>query len=384
MNELNRLLQRSYREHALDLARNKDRNARRIPKPAGPQEIVYGDKVINIRNGSRPYYYPDHPMSLEYVANGEIGVVTGPFRGRGEALPLNRLEVEFSTQRGTAYKFWMNELGGDDGSSVLELAYAVTIHKSQGSEFGQTFVVLPNPCRVLSRELLYTALTRQRDHVTVLMQGDLADLRTYASAAYSETAARLTNLFNAPTPVEVDGRFLEAGLIHRTRKGIAVRSKSEVIIADLLFSKHIDFQYEQPLAMAGRQPALAGFHDRRRHNRNDDLLGAPRHAPATLLPAEMGGEARVVQEPRHSAAQRGRRPERHACYHRRRRRRLHLVGRHRGSRRYAARLSLGASSCAPLTLVTTPAEQITTRYASRWATGRLLRRQEPHRCRRSP
>ena len=75
----------------------------------------------------------------------------------------------------------MNELGSDDGSSMLELAYAVTIHKSQGSEFGQTFVVLPNPCRVLSRELLYTALTRQRDHVTVLMQGDLTDLQAYSS-----------------------------------------------------------------------------------------------------------------------------------------------------------------------------------------------------------
>ena len=250
VNELNRLLQRSYRERALDLARNKDGNARRIPKPAGPQEIVYGDKVINIRNGSRRHYFPELQNALEYVANGEIGVITGPFRGRGKHTPLNRLEVEFSTQRGTAYKFWLNELGGDDSNPVLELAYAVTIHKSQGSEFGQTFVVLPNPCRVLSRELLYTALTRQRDHVTVLMQGDLADLKAYSSATYSETAARLTNLFNAPSPVEVDGRFLEAGLIHKTRKGITVRSKSEVIIADLLFSKQIDFQYERPLIVA--------------------------------------------------------------------------------------------------------------------------------------
>ena len=214
---------------------------------------MYGDKVINIRNRNRRHYFPELPNVLEYVANGEIGVVTGPFRGRGKQTPLNRLEVEFSTQRGTAYKFWLNELGGDDGNPLLELAYAVTIHKSQGSEFGRTFVVLPNPCRVLSRELLYTALTRQRDHVTVLMQGDLADLKAYSSATYSETASRLTNLFNAPSPVEVDGRFLEAGLIHKTRKGITVRSKSEVIIADLLFSKQIDFQYERPLITDGRQ-----------------------------------------------------------------------------------------------------------------------------------
>lgn len=244
--ELNRLMQRSYREAALALARNKDGYARKIPKPAGPQEIVYGDKVINIRNGNRKYYFPVVPEVLEYVANGEIGVITGPFRGRGKKVPLERLEVEFSTQRGTAYKFWLSELGGDDSASVLELAYAITIHKAQGSEFGHTFVVLPNPCRLLSRELLYTALTRQRDHVTVLYQGDLMDLKRYSSAAYSETAARQTNLFNAPSPVEVDGRFLESGLIHKTRKGMAVRSKSEVIIADLLFSKHIDFQYELP------------------------------------------------------------------------------------------------------------------------------------------
>jgi hypothetical protein len=81
----------------------------------------------------------------------------------------------------------------------------------------------------------------------VLVQGEFTDLKKYSSAVYSETAARLTNLFTAPAPVEIDGRFLEAALIHKTRKGIAVRSKSEVIIADLLYSKQIDFQYELPL-----------------------------------------------------------------------------------------------------------------------------------------
>jgi hypothetical protein len=87
VNEMNRLLQRSYRAHTLDLARNKDRYARKIPKPAGPQEIVYGDKVINVRNGSRPHYYPDRSGVLEYVANGEIGVVTGPLKAQGKSTP---------------------------------------------------------------------------------------------------------------------------------------------------------------------------------------------------------------------------------------------------------------------------------------------------------
>lgn len=246
VSELNRMLQRTYRQSVLDLARNENGWARRIPRPAGPQEVVYGDKVINVRNASRKYFYPKLPDALEYVANGEIGVITGPFKPRGRKVPLDRLNVEFTTQPGTAYSFWLSELGGDEAAPTLELAYAITIHKAQGSEFGQTFVVLPNPCRLLSRELLYTALTRQRDHITVLYQGDLSDLRQYSSSSFSETAARLTNLFSDPSPVAVDGRFLEEGLIHMTRRGIPVRSKSEVIIADLLFSKGVEFHYEQP------------------------------------------------------------------------------------------------------------------------------------------
>jgi hypothetical protein len=61
---------------------------------------------------------------------------------------------------------------GEEGDAPLELAYAITVHKAQGSEFGTVIVVLPDPCRVLSRELLYTALTRQKDRVVLLVQGE--------------------------------------------------------------------------------------------------------------------------------------------------------------------------------------------------------------------
>lgn len=49
-----------------------------------------------------------------------------------------------------------------------ESAYALTVHKSQGSEFGQVLLILPpQPNPLLTRELIYTALTRARDGVTV-------------------------------------------------------------------------------------------------------------------------------------------------------------------------------------------------------------------------
>src|SRR5262249_14556225 len=135
----------------------------------------------------------------------------------------------------------------------LELAYALTVHKTQGSEFGTTLLVLPNPCWILSRELLYTALTRHRDRLVILHQGPVADFRRFASEQHSEIARRLTNLFADPSPREVvvgtDKRFLEERLIHRTERGDIVRSKSELVIADKLHSRGIDYAYEQPLTL---------------------------------------------------------------------------------------------------------------------------------------
>jgi hypothetical protein len=103
----------------------------------------------------------------------------------------------------------------------------------------------------LSRELLYTALTRQQNRVVILHQGNRFELKKYASQLYSETAARLTNLFCPPNPIEVKGRFLEERLISRTQRGELVRSKSEVIIADKLASRGVDYTYELALTLGG-------------------------------------------------------------------------------------------------------------------------------------
>lgn len=247
--ELNRFVQRTFRSQSLDAARKGGWQAK-TPRPAGPQEIVYGDKVINIRNSRRKYYWPKTPVPLEYVANGEIGVVVGQFRPAGKKFDLRNLEVEFTTQQGHKYDFPLWEFNGQETNPSLELAYAITIHKAQGSEFEETIVVLPNPCRLLSRELLYTALTRQRSHFVLLHQGALADLRQLGSPTFSETARRVTNLFTAPKPMAVGGHFLEDRLIHLTANGTAVRSKSEVIIADALTNRKLPFKYEEPFTGA--------------------------------------------------------------------------------------------------------------------------------------
>jgi hypothetical protein len=92
--------------------------------------------------------------------------------------------------------------------------------------------------------LLYTALTRQKDRIVILHQGPRGELRKYSTDDRSETARRLTNLFVAPMPISIDGRFFEEHLIHRTASGEMVRSKSEVLIADHLARKEKEYGYE--------------------------------------------------------------------------------------------------------------------------------------------
>ena len=253
VSELNRSVHRHFRADLIESAREVPRFGRKVPKPMGPEGIVYGDKVMNNRNHRRRDVYPEQfpegsPFSgpAEFVANGEIGMVVGQFKRRGQKFQVTKLKVEFSTQRGVEYGFGRWDLPKDAGDSILELAYAITVHKSQGSEFGTTFLVIPNPCLLLSRELLYTALTRQTKRVVVLHQGPLTDLLSFSSVGNSETARRYTNLFRDPQPQDVGGgRFLEANLIHRTSNGTLVRSKSEVIIADALSVAGVEFAYEK-------------------------------------------------------------------------------------------------------------------------------------------
>lgn len=253
VSNLNRWIHNQFRREMIDASRKE--RYRKYPKPMGPEEIVYGDKVINLVNTNPTLSWNKHrkvypEKQKPYIANGEIGMAVGYFWRKGKPDLRWKLQVEFSSQPGYQYDFTDKDFR-EEGNPVLELAYALTVHKAQGSEFGMVILVLPNPCRLLSRELLYTALTRQKDRMVILHQGARTALRTYSSDERSETARRLTNLFAAPAPIEIDGRFFEENLIHRSASGIMVRSKSEVIIADHLDSYGIKCGYEQPLTIAG-------------------------------------------------------------------------------------------------------------------------------------
>jgi hypothetical protein len=238
--DLNRLIQQEFRGAMLAYARNPSTS---MPRPFGDEEIVRGDKIINIKNDMA--YCKPQEHGLGYLANGEIGLATKAYSTREYG---DKLLAAFTTQPKTVYYF-----GREDARERLELAYALTVHKAQGSDFGKVFFVLPQESRTLSRELLYTGLTRFQKAVVILAERDISPLLRLRAADMSDARQRCSRLFKPYVPLGIfpadDPRtpYYADRLKHRTGEGVKVRSKSEVIVAYALEKLELRPEYEVPL-----------------------------------------------------------------------------------------------------------------------------------------
>lgn len=119
-----------------------------------------GDKVMQIKNNYQLEWEVSKKFGLTVdkgtgIFNGDMGIIT----------EINEytetLEVEFDESRKVKYSFDMTE--------ELELAYAITVHKSQGSEYPAVIIpLLAGPKLLYTRNLLYTAVTRARKCLTIV------------------------------------------------------------------------------------------------------------------------------------------------------------------------------------------------------------------------
>lgn len=231
--------------------------------------ITLFNKVIQIRNrpkSNMAYAYNIKTRNIEEIEvfNGELGFVKphgldkDTWKWRNDFW-LKRLQVVFSRKKDS----WVNygsDLGKLDArrwvprqrvEENLELAYAISIHKAQGSEFERTYVIVPKTkTTLLSPELFYTALTRAKRHCTLLVEQDISVLINMRRREQSHLLKINSSLFNfrpVPEPLLNLESWYEEGKIHETIVGCMVRSKSEVIIANLLAAAEIPFRYEVPL-----------------------------------------------------------------------------------------------------------------------------------------
>lgn len=223
--------------------------------PQSVQNIVYGDKVISNVNGEKDYW--DDSSGKAYIANGEIGIMSDyPGHYGKNDKNTSWYKFRFGSFEGKVFSYTKDDFGGDNRDSKLELAYALTVHKSQGSGFGKTIVVINGKSLFVTKELLYTAFSRQREKLIVLSDLSIQELVQYANDWYSDTKQRYTDLFQVPNIIEIESskqkRYFEEKLIHKTIRGEMVRSKSEVIVANILDKMKIEYIYEESLNVSGK------------------------------------------------------------------------------------------------------------------------------------
>lgn len=249
---LNNQLHQKYRQDIVDKwnAYPWSKNS-----PQSVQNIVYGDKVISNVNGEKDYW--DGSSGKEYIANGEIGIMVDyPSHYGKKDTNTSWYKFRFGSFEGKVFSYTKADFGGDNSDSKLELAYALTVHKSQGSSFGKTIVVINGKSSFVTKELLYTAFSRQREKLIVLSDLSIQELVQYANDWYSDTKQRYTDLFEVPKIIEIEiskqKRYFEEKLIHKTIRGEMVRSKSEVIVANILDKMKIEYFYEEPLNINGK------------------------------------------------------------------------------------------------------------------------------------
>jgi hypothetical protein len=235
--------------------------------------ITLFDKVIQTRNrgASDPLHAYNFKTKVNEscdVFNGELGYVLphgfDSSKWKWSGFRMKRFSVLFSRKDHLAVGYgrelgkyvqngrerWISEEKPEDN---LELAYAISVHKSQGSEFERIYFILPRQkTALLSPELFYTGLTRASRHCTLLVEQDISPLLKIRRPESSHLVGINCSLFDftpAPDGFELLRRegYLEDRKIHRSLADVMVRSKSEVIIANLLFDRDVAFEYEKPL-----------------------------------------------------------------------------------------------------------------------------------------
>jgi len=138
------------------------------PRKKGQPQLAYkgvyfrkGDKVMQIKNNYDLQFWKDNGEFGTGVFNGDVGYITEiDIRG-------GIVKVRYDDRVATYFPDDLNQ---------LELAYAVTVHKSQGSEY--TCVVIPLcevPSKLMYRNLLYTAVTRAKTRLILVGNREIWD-----------------------------------------------------------------------------------------------------------------------------------------------------------------------------------------------------------------
>lgn len=176
------------------------------------------DKLIRTKN-----YYDNKNLVL---SNGTLGFIK---KEKAESF-------HYKSQEGSS-SILFNKIRSSEREN-FELAYAISIHKSQGSGFNHLFLVIPARYGLLSKELIYTALTRTKKSLTLFIQSNQDDKKGVLDKALerSFSASRKTSLL-----LDKPSRFYDL----EPETGVYVESRIELLIYHLLMKKRDELGNEK-------------------------------------------------------------------------------------------------------------------------------------------
>lgn len=212
-------------------------------------DFTHLDRIIQVNNRYKQWFQYDfksgqQDVIIDFLANGQLGIsrIWNDKSNKKRHLLLEYQGIEDKLLKSTK-NFAKNN---------LELAYVLTIHKVQGSQFNVLIVIIPEKKALISKELIYTALTRQLDKLIILIQNSAKYnlLRAKTNSSILDRNSSIFFHYDVKTPSEGLRKRLTENHIHRTNRLDRIElvtSKSEVIIANLLLAAKIPYEYERVL-----------------------------------------------------------------------------------------------------------------------------------------
>ncbi len=219
-----------------------------------PYRVRLGSEMLNqfIREKYKNSWWPEKSFDSSFAHSEKIIRVQNWYRGQNLVLSNGSIGVICNHKKtgkrylyfpDTDYRINWKDVNKND-QELFDAAYAITIHKSQGSDFEHVFVIIPERRAMLSRELIYTAFTRSKGPLTVFVQQTEQDNPLEIARNRSDVLIRNTSLFTSPE---------DAKRIFQPDLGVKVKSKIEYIIYSALKIAEdeglLTFYYENPITL---------------------------------------------------------------------------------------------------------------------------------------
>lgn len=202
----------------------------------GINKIIQSNYRYKDENGTENKYFY-HADKIIRLYNWYLG------KGENRRLELSNGSIGVTNIGSDYRKYFFKDrerpFWSVDDEENFDLAYAITVHKSQGSDFKNVFLVVPQKQSLLSKELLYTALTRSKFRLFLFVQ-DVEDNLLMKAKNTSHLIHRNTSVFKVPVNKKEK---------YSPELGVMVSSKIEFILYTALKKSGLKFKYEEPLQL---------------------------------------------------------------------------------------------------------------------------------------